>query len=95
MKAGVVRHLQWGDVHHAQRRDMTEPAFPSEFPNDRPLTPEELTALEAMRVAQATGDASNSQSSSLWIYVVAPITGAAFAVSLHAAMASPTRSTAT
>ena len=36
-----------------------------------------------------------SQSSSLWIYVVAPITGAALAVGLHAAMAGPTRSTAT
>ena len=39
---------------------MTEPDSPRKFQDDRPLTPEEIAALEAMRMAQATGDASDS-----------------------------------
>jgi hypothetical protein len=39
---------------------MTESDPPRESHEDTPLTPEEIAALEAMRVAPATGDASDS-----------------------------------
>ena len=39
---------------------MTESDPPRESHEDSPLTPEEVAALEAMRLVQATGDASDS-----------------------------------